>query len=393
MAASSLAHCISGIGAVSCVGIGAPALWEATLKEYSGIRDGLGTISEDATQELRASLKQSSTLEKPVLLAYASMVEAMRMAGWSQLNDDDGLILATTTGQIPIWENEAMHFLRGTSSAAKLTPKLRAQSLGSLRTELASLLGFRGRTLLVSSACSASTQALALASLWLSQRKVKRCLVGGVEALCNLTIEGFRSMQLLTTEATAPFDAHRKGINLSEGAAFICLETMSAKNSRALACLTGHGMSTDGYHMTAPHPEGSGSLLAMQSALRMARLQPSDISWVHAHGTGSKHNDQSEGAAIARLFEDNEPWVSSTKRIHGHALGASGALETVLCVKALEKQVVPRTSGLETPDPAIPLKKHPVANISMPIHHVLKNTLGFGGANAALVLSAPSRLA
>ena len=385
---------ISGIGAVSCAGNSADALWRNALAEHSGISDGVGIISNTQHAELRAAHPRAAHASKPVLYAYAAMTEAMRQAGWAKLNDDDGLILATTTGQIPAWEGVMIRFLKKQATAAELASALRTQSLGSITAELSELLDFRGRSFLTSSACAASTQGLALAVQWLTQGKVKRVLVGGTEVLCNLTLEGFRSLQLMSPLNSTPFDVNRKGINLSEAAAFICLEPTAGAVTAPLAKLTGFGLSTDGYHMTAPHPEGRGIFEAMNAALRTAALAPHDISWVHAHGTGSRHNDQAEGAAITRLFRndhtndrnDEQPWTSSTKWVHGHALGASGALETALCVQALLKQTILKTSGLKNPDPAIALR-HPAANAPMKLRHILKTTLGFGGSNAALVIS------
>ena len=148
-------------------------------------------------------------------------------------------------------------------------------------------------------------------------------------------------------------------------------------------------MSSDSYHMTAPHPQGLGSLRAMQGALEMANLNPSDISWVHAHGTGSKHNDAAESKAIEQLVGENMPWVSSTKWVHGHALGASGAIEAILCIQALNEATILRSGGLINPDAEIKLK-HPPHHIQAgkgELEHILKNTLGFGGVNASLVIS------
>ncbi len=377
---------ISGIGTVSCAGTSAEALWKNALAEHSGISDGVGILSNTRLAELRAQHPRAAHTSKPILFAFAALTEAMRQAGWDELRDDDGLILATTTGQIPVWEGDMIRFLQHKLSAAELAHALQKQSLGSVTTALAQLLSFRGRSLLLSSACAASTQALALGAQWLARGKVKRVLVGGTEVLCNLTLEGFRSLQLLSPLNSTPFDVNRKGINLSEAAAFICLETATSAKVAPLAHLTGYGLSTDGYHMTAPHPEGRGIFAAMQAALHTARLQPDDISWVHAHGTGSRHNDQAEGHAIAQLFKEKQPWVSSTKWVHGHALGASGALETALCVQALLSQNILKTSGLKDPDPAIALK-HPPANAPAELKHILKTTLGFGGSNAALVIS------
>jgi 3-oxoacyl-(acyl-carrier-protein) synthase len=377
---------ISGMGVVSCLGKGVNSLWQGALEERTGISNGVGMIEPEVLDQLKSTYPQAAKASKAVLLAYAAISEAMQKAEWESLNEDDGFIIATTTGQIPVWESEATRFLRGEISQLELSPSLRSQSLGSLINELSNLLNFRGRSFIVTSACAASTQAIALAALWLAQGKVKRCLVGGSEVLCNLTVEGFRCMQLLTPELASPFDANRKGINLSEGSAFLCLEPTQKAVAAPLAYVSGYGLSTDGYHMTAPHPEGRGIFEAMQNALQVAALSPKDISWVHAHGTGSRHNDQAEGLAIQRLFGETKPWVSSTKRIHGHSLGASGALETALCVQALQKKIILRTSGLKDPDPSISLQ-HPASHLPFDLRHILKTTLGFGGSNAALVLS------
>jgi 3-oxoacyl-[acyl-carrier-protein] synthase-1 len=313
--------------------------------------------------------------------------EAIEQAGWTQLTDRDGFIFATTTGQIPIWDQALVDFLHNRIEREAFELAFVHQPLGVLLDEVALTLGHTGPSLLVTSACAASTQAIGLASLWISQKKVDRCLVIGAEVLCTLTTEGFKSLQLLSAVPAKPFDINRSGINLSEGAAALCLEGESARaNWRAV--IRGFGMSSDGHHMTGPHPEGRGVVQAVQTALQTAALLPSDISWVHAHGTGSPQNDSAEGAALAQVFGETMPWVSSTKWLHGHSLGASGILETVLCIEALDHQTVLRTAGLETADTKIQIK-HPTKNFKTPLRHILKTTLGFGGVNAALVISQP----
>jgi 3-oxoacyl-(acyl-carrier-protein) synthase len=144
--------------------------------------------------------------------------------------------------------------------------------------------------------------------------------------------------------------------------------------------------------MTGPHPEGVGSFQAMTAALRDAQLGPEQVDWIHAHGTGSQQNDLAEANAIARLFGGaaRGPRVTSTKSVHGHALGASGALETVLCLQALQHQTVVPTGGLKEPDPRIDLR-HVTQSERVPLRHIVKNTLGFGGSNAALVISSAAR--
>ena len=259
------------------------------------------------------------------------------------------------------------------------------QPLGQLLTGLiGGLNGTTAHRWLVTSACTASTQALALAHMWIRQKKVKRCLVGSVEVLCDLTIEGFRSLQLLSRETARPFDQNRKGINLSEGAAFVCLE--GGESPRGLAKVQGMGLTTDAFSMTSPEPEGRGSIQAMRLALKSAGLEPHQIDWIHAHGTGSPHNDSAEGAAVELVFGPKSPPVTSTKAIHGHLLAASGLLEVIICTQAFKHQTILATSHLQTQDEKIRIKtlrEHQ----KTPLQSILKNTLGFGGANAALVLT------
>jgi len=371
---------ITGIGAYTCAGRSASELWDHALRGASGIRDGVGRIEMDVAGE------ETANTARTTCFAANAAREAMKSAGWNGFGSNDGLIFATTTGRIPAWELPLVAHLRGEMDRERFAEVFRSQPLGSALDALKEELGFFGRTLLVSSACSAATQALALGAMWIRQGRAKRVLVIGAEVLCNLTLAGFASLQLLAKEGARPFDRDRGGINLSEGAGAICLESEPAR--AALALLSGYGLSTDGYHMTSPHPEGQGSFQAMRQALATAGLRPDEISWVHAHGTGSKHNDSAEGAALAHLFAEvpTAPYVTSTKRVHGHALGASGAIETVICVEAIRRGIVLPTAGLRTPDAAIRVR-HATAPIETPVRHVLKNTLGFGGTNASLVFS------
>ncbi len=372
---------IAGVGAVSCLGPNVDSLWRNTLAGHSGIKNGLGRVSADSLCEFSPAVQDNRALAFCVKAAG----EAMTQAGWKSLEPDDGLILATTTGQLLMWDFGFIDFINGRSTREQFRKVFANQPLAELLCSVAHHFAHTGPSSLVTSACSASTQALAMGAMWIRQGRVKRCLVVGVEVLCDLTTEGFRSLQLLSNEPARPFDQARQGINLSEGAAVICLEEKSAN---PLARLSGFGFSTDGYHMTGPHPEGDGSFRAMDAALRVAGLKPSEISWVHAHGTGSLQNDLAEGLAIARLFGTDAPWVSSTKWLHGHALAASGALEVAVIVRAMTEGIVLHTRGLVQPDVKIPVR-HPMVDVQQPVLHVLKSTLGFGGTNAALVISHP----
>lgn len=375
---------ITGLGAVTGFGAGVSSLWTATLEDRSCIENGLGRISEQILSKLREKIKLPSNEQNntALLISIFAIQEAMKQAGWEKLNSDDGFILATTTGQIPMWDRTVFNMLQSSSSQSDFDQFVLNQPLGSLIKKISQYFDFKGPSFLITSACAASTQALGLAQQWLQSGKVKRVLVGGTEVLCELTVNGFSSLQLLSEKNCQPFDKNRQGINLSEASAYLCLESVTSKT--ALAYLTGAGNSLDGHHMTAPHPEGLGTLKAMRIALKSAGLNPQDISWIHAHGTGSNHNDLSEGLAVQQL--DSKAPVSSTKSVHGHALGAVGALESVLIVQALKEQIIIKTLGLVEPDPKIQIS-YVTKTQKQKLNHVLKSTAGFGGSNAALVFS------
>lgn len=398
MTKASVPIWVTGTGTINCTGITPEALWQHSLNNQSGVTNGLGWIPDQLLLEikdqlshpwshpsLKSYLRSEVPHRKALMISLYALLQAIQQAGWKSFHEDDGLILATTTGQISEWDAHLLPYLKEKISRDEFLQSFQHQPLGSLLSSLCTLIRFPGKTLLVTSACSASTQAIALGQLWLKQGRVKRCLVGGTETLCQLTIQGFKSLQLLSSQATQPFDEGRQGINLSEGAGFLCLEK-ELTSSPALARASGYGFTTDGYHMTSPHPEGDGCQHAMRAALRTAHLEPEDIDWVHAHGTGSQHNDYSEGKAIENLFQKRPPWVSSTKWVHGHALGASGAIESILCIQALQNQKIVKTGGLKKPDSNIRVT-HPPDHFSHPIRHIMKNTLGFGGTNASLIYS------
>lgn len=368
---------LTGLGTISPLGTSLESLWSACRSNQSGIVEGLGRVPKYAPQY---------TNNRALDFSLISAREALAQAQWNSLGQETGLIVATTTGYFLEWHSSLISNYSGSESLEDFRTKFSNQPLGKLTEELAQQLGVGGPTMLLTSACSAATQAIALAALWISQGRVKKCLVVGVEVLCDLTMDGFKSLQLLSPQTARPFDQNRTGINLSEGAGALCLEACESSHPNGLAAVSGFGVTTDAFHMTGPAPGGDGSRRAMERALRGANLAPKDIAWIHAHGTGSMANDLSEGQAIASLFGESRPWVSSTKWIHGHALAASGAIETALVVKAMSENLLLHTRGLENPDPAIQLN-HPGQDLELSKGHVLKNTLGFGGTNASLILS------
>jgi 3-oxoacyl-[acyl-carrier-protein] synthase-1 len=243
--------------------------------------------------------------------------------------------------------------------------------------------GLRGPAFVISSACSSSAKVFAAAARMIDTGLIDAAVVGGVDSLCLTTLYGFNSLELLAPAACRPFDAARRGISIGEAAAFALLER-DLPGTRAIR-LVGYGESSDAHHMSSPHPEGRGAYQAMCAALARAGLGADDIDYINLHGTGTPSNDAAEGKAVAALFGDRVP-ASSTKGATGHTLGASGGLEAVICAIALEDALLPGNVGLETPDPAIPIR---LQQRSAPgtLRRVLSNAFGFGGTNASLIFS------
>jgi len=247
-----------------------------------------------------------------------------------------------------------------------------------------------GPTTTVSTACSGGAMAIAVAARLIESGEADIVIAGGCDSLCRLTVNGFGSLLLLDPDGCRPFDADRAGISLGEGAATLILESEESAVERGvpiLARLTGWGYSCDAFHATAPAPEGVGAQMAMEMALRRAKLLPCSIDHVNAHGTGTAGNDLAEAEAIKRLFGQTIPPVLSTKGTFGHTLGASGAIDAVVCVKSIECGGPPMSAGFRTVDSEIgfaPVREHGEQVQT----HVMNNAFGFGGNNVSLVFSA-----
>jgi 3-oxoacyl-[acyl-carrier-protein] synthase-1 len=241
------------------------------------------------------------------------------------------------------------------------------------------LTGIAGPMLFVSTACSSSGKAFASAARLLRSGLADAALVGGVDALCEMTVRGFRSLGVLAEGACRPFCRERSGINIGEGAALFVLE----RDGDSELQLLGYGEGADAHHMTAPHPQGEGAERVMRDALARAGLEPSQIDLVNAHGTATDQGDSSEALAIARVL-GSAP-VVSTKGYTGHALGAAGAIEAALCLLTLEHGVAPASLGSAPVDAALPIRVLE-ASARGAYRRVLSNSFAFGGSNVSLVL-------
>jgi 3-oxoacyl-[acyl-carrier-protein] synthase II len=239
----------------------------------------------------------------------------------------------------------------------------------------------------VANACASGTNAIGHAFECVRSGRYQRVLTGGYDALSELVFVGFDSLQASTPEKCRPFDQHRTGMVLGEGAAILALENLDLalkRGAHVLAEITGYGMSTDNFHLTQPDPSGVGPRRAMERALESARSTANMVDYINAHGTATPFNDAAEGKAISELF-DRVP-VSSTKSMMGHSLGAAGAVEAVICLLALQYQFLPPNINFCAPDEDVDLNI--VANEARPmaLRTVLSNSFGFGGTNASIVM-------
>ncbi len=257
---------------------------------------------------------------------------------------------------------------------------------------LAAALGVRGPRFALSTACSSSLKAVALAMRLIETGVCDAAVVGAADSLCRTTIFGFHSLGLLAPTATRPFSRERAGLTLGEGSAYVVLERAPKGGSAeaALAFVTGHGEASDSYHHTSPHPEGRSAAACMRQALAGATLVPEAIDGVSAHGTGTKANDASEAAAIREVFGRAVP-VTASKSLTGHTLGSAGLTSLVLAVESLRRQQLPPSARVSPVDEALGLAmvEQPT---SAPLRHLMVNAFGFGGSNASAVISAPGEV-
>jgi len=243
--------------------------------------------------------------------------------------------------------------------------------------------GLTGPAVVASSACSSSAKVFSSARRMLATGLIDAAVVGGVDSLCLTTLYGFNSLGLISEQACRPFDAQRNGISIGEAAAFALLERVPENLDADAVLLLGIGESSDAYHMSSPHPDGLGARMAMQDALKMAGLQPTDIDYINLHGTATQSNDAAEGKAVAAVFGAATP-CSSTKGATGHTLGAAGGLEAVICALALQHGLLPAGINTQQLDATMDLD-YVLENREQPLARVLSNSFGFGGTNCSLI--------
>ena len=390
---------ITGEGIVSAIGCDKTSVLQSLMECRSGIAEmqylpsshhelpvGEVKLSND---QLKAMLGIEPTQEvsRNTLLGMLAVRQALNESGvTAAAGKRIVLVSGTTVGGMDITE---LHFDRFTTSDERPDCLLK-HDCGSSTQDIADHFGIFAECTTISTACSSAANALILGAKLLKAGEADMVVAGGTEALTRFHLNGFNSLMILDHEPCRPFDAERAGLNLGEGAAFVVMESEDSARTRGAdihAWLTGYGNACDAFHQTASSDNGEGAYLAMKEALRMAGLQPSDIDYVNAHGTGTPNNDQSESVALRRIFADPLPPISSTKGFTGHTTSASGSIETVICLLAMQHNFIPVNYGWkhQMPDGITPVS--PLSSLLSPLHHILCNSFGFGGNDSSLILS------
>ncbi len=293
--------------------------------------------------------------------------------------DRVAIVVGSSTGGIDATEKAYAAFMQTGSLPSDYSFE-RKHSYANLIFVIRQLSGIRGPGYVVSTACSAAAKAFCSAGRLISAGFADAVLVGGVDALCQITVRGFRCLNILADAPCRPFGRDRNGMNIGEGAALFLLE----RGGEGPARLLGSGESSDAYRFTTPDPDGRGIMSSMQDALRRSGLAPDDIDLINAHATGTRLNDAAESRAIAELFPPSVR-VFATKGYTGHLLGSAGAIEAAICAMAIEYGWVPASLGAEPLDPEVPLRVT-LRSEPVPLRFVLSNSFAFGGSNACIAL-------
>jgi 3-oxoacyl-[acyl-carrier-protein] synthase II len=392
---------ITGMGLVSPLGLtleenvaglraGRTAFSPVTLFDVS--RQRVGTAGQVALPEtapdLGISRKAWSRMDRGTRMAWLAAREALAAAGLS--GGEMPVIVGTSAAAMPIGEE---YYRQAYASSEDRRRQLRRVELYQAQrqmTDMARVLGVDGPQRIISNACASGANAIGHAFHLVRTGRAERVLAGGYDALCQLVFAGFDALQALSPSGIPrPFDAARDGLALGEGAAFVLVESAAAaqaRGARVIAEILGYGAATDIHHLTQPHPLGDAALVTMQAACTMAGLAAEQIDYLNSHGTGTQLNDIAEGHAIQRWAGDavHKIPVSSTKSAIGHLLGGAGAVESVICLLAMENQFLPASLNIREPDAVCHFDLIQTPRPAT-VQRVLTNSFGFGGANATLI--------
>lgn len=388
--------CITGIGVVSAIGSSV----EENLSALRKGRTGIGPLHylQGTKATLAGEVKASNDDLRKALHVGTEYVSRTALLGlhaareaWGSNQRSGiirtGIISATSVGGMDRSEVFYKDYLAQSNPDYRL---LRTHDSGSTTERIARELGITGYINTLSTACSSGANAIMLGARLILQGALDRVLVGGSDALSGFTIDGFRSLMIYDDQWCRPFDESRVGLNLGEGAGFLLLEgekSLDLTGNRPLCEVSGWANAADAYHQTASSPDGKGATLAIDNAIRRAGISADRISYVNAHGTGTKNNDHSESVALKNVFGGRVPPFSSTKAFTGHTLAAAGAIEAVFSVLAIQNNLI--FPNLNYRNPIVETGLVPVTQLETDteVHAVLSNSFGFGGNNSSLVLT------
>ena len=401
---------ITGLGALAPNGNTVPQYWDALINGKSGI----GYITAFDTEKLSVKIagelsdfepenhfdrKELRKLDPFTIYHIVSSSEAISQAKLVDNVDLDrvGVMIGSGVGGIQTLEDQCEVY--NSRGQRRVSPFFVPRMIANIAAgNLAIKYGFKGPNQTIISACASGTDAIGLAARAIQYGDADVMVTGGTEAsVTGLTISGFANIKALSTRnedpesASRPFDLERDGFVLGEGSATIILEELSHARKRGveiLGELAGYGSTDDAFHITQPSEGGKGAIRAMKNAIQDANLSTQDIDYINAHGTSTPFNDKTESAAISSLFKETAEKlkVSSTKSMVGHALGASGALEAIACIMAIQNDIVPPTINYTTPDPECTLDYVPNESQQLTVNAALSNSFGFGGHNGVIAL-------
>ncbi len=419
---------ITGIGLVTPLAANAPATWERLIAAKSGANkvehvkvddlpcqiacivprvDGRGGGAGDEhafDPDKVMSAKDRRRIEDFILYAIAASDEAVRDSGWQPESDEDknrtGVLIGSGIGGIEAIGNTAIQLEK--DGPRKISPFFIPSALINLASGQVSIRhGFRGPNHAVVTACATGAHAIGDASRLIQYGDADVMLAGGAEAtVSRLALAGFCALRAMSTgynetpeRASRPYDKDRDGFVMGEGAGCVILEEYEhakARGAKIYAEVKGYGLSGDAYHITAPAEDGDGGFRAMSAALKNAGMTPGDIDYLNTHGTSTPLGDEIELKAIERLFGNAAAnlSVSSTKSAIGHLLGAAGAVEAIFCALAIRNGVIPPTLNLENPSVETAIDLTPNTAKKRPVKAAMSNSFGFGGTNAAVILTA-----
>jgi 3-oxoacyl-[acyl-carrier-protein] synthase-1 len=388
---------ITGIGIISAIGNNV----EETIASFKLQKSGIGNISILHTKykddyvagEIKYSNSEledilgfpsGSDLPRTALLGIKAANEAYLHAKIdSEKSLRTGLIAGTTVGGMDKTERYYYH-------PDQNTDFIKSHSCGSITEQIAEYLNITSFVTTLNTACSSSANAIMYGARLIKNGSLDRVIAGGFDSLSIYTLNGFKSLYILSPDPCKPFDNNRTGLNLGEGAGFIVMESEEANHktgNRPICMLSGYANTNDAFHQTASSEDGEGAFLCVHEALEKAKLDPQNIDYINLHGTGTQNNDLSEGRALLRIFDDIIPALSSTKSFTGHTLGAAGGIEAVFSVLSIQKQLIYPNLFFNQPMDEIGIS--PVSSLieDSDIRHVMSNSFGFGGNDTTLIFS------